>query len=184
MEGFDRAEASGADGYSGEWGLGGKILIKLINSKVSWTTAATAACVSYVVACLVGAVIYVVIQGIATKAGVGDLPALASLVFQMTLLTALPVFVFLRLLLSIFRRSDLPTFAVAGLLNAVVATVLFFEQEPFRVVQSVTNVLLGFFSGWNLQLLSIGLIVGATYWAVERMVLRKIGRWTLKAYSK
>ena len=102
----------------------------------------------------------------------------------MTLLTAFPGFVFLRLLLSIFRRSDLPTFAVAGLLNAIVATVLFFEQEPLRVVQSVSNVLLGFFSGWNLQLLFIGLIVGATYWAVERMVLRKIGRWTLKAYSK
>ena len=159
-------------------------MIKLIDNNGLWINRATAASVAYLAACFSGVVIYVVLEVVFGRIEVGGLFALMSLVFQMTLLAALPGFLILRLLLGIFRRSDLPTFAVAGLLNAIVAIVLFFEQEPFRVVQSVSNVLLGFFSGWNLQLLSIGLIVGATYWAVERMVLRKIGRWTLKAYSK
>ena len=157
-------------------------MIKLSDSKRLWICWAVAACVAYVAACLVGVLIYVAIEGVVGKAGVGELPPLALLVFQMTLLTALPGFVFLRLLLGIFRRSDLPTFAVAGLLNAIVATVLFFEHDPFRIIQSITNVLLGFFSGWNLQLLVIGLISGSAYWTVERIVLRRIGRGNLKAY--
>lgn len=128
----------------------------------------------YLLACLVGASIAAVLI---YASGRGDLdlaqlPGLVAAIFPAVSITAFPGYVILRLILSLFRRHDWPSFTVAGILNSMCASALVFQTDPFEIVVLIGEITLSFLSGQNLHFLVIGTVTATTYWRAERVAAK------------
>ena len=155
-------------------------------NKVSkrWTKHLAWIALGYILACLSGFLLYLLIDlivGGRLKVELRSLISLLTNLLPVILIAAMPGFFVLRLVLAALQRHDLPSFIFMGVVVAASASTILWVPDPIIIIRNTILLVVNVPLGHNLDLFVVGSFAGTIYWSVERYGSGATGQKPLSA---